>query len=65
MSTVAELFQQAQLAEAAYADFAIYPTTAKALEAEGMSTAQASEFVTHWRVVNRIKAIIKRARLTF
>jgi hypothetical protein len=55
MSTIQELFQQAQLAEAAYADFAAFPNNPKgALEDEGFSTAQATAFVSQWRVVNHI-----------
>lgn len=49
------LFQQAQLAEAAYADYSKPNTsTEQALTAEGMSTAQAADFVLHWRVIDRI-----------
>ena len=51
MNSIADLYQQAQLSEAAYADFDRYPTVAKALEAEGMSTAQADDFVTHWKII--------------
>lgn len=53
MNTIQNLFQQAQLAEAAYADFAQYPDPQTALEKEGFSTAQAADFVTHWRVVDQ------------
>jgi pimeloyl-ACP methyl ester carboxylesterase len=56
MNTIQNLFEQAQLAEAAYADFANYPTTAKALEAEGMSKKQADEFVTRWTVVDQYRS---------
>ena len=55
MSTIQELFQQAQLAEAAYADFAAFPSSVTdALKSEGFSDAQATDFVTHWKVVDHI-----------
>lgn len=55
MSTIQNLFQQAQLAEAAYADF-LKPdtTTEQALQAEGMSATQAADFATHWEVVHHL-----------
>jgi len=54
MSTIQNLFEQAQLAEAAYADFLKPNTTPEqALKAEGFSEAQAADFVTHWRVVSQ------------
>lgn len=62
MNTIQNLFQQAQLAEAAYAilwDSTLnQPITANdkvitALKAEGFSEAQAADFVTHWRVVSQ------------
>ncbi|MFA7293636.1 MAG: hypothetical protein WC023_15460, partial [Rhodocyclaceae bacterium] len=56
MSTIQYLFQQAQLAEASYANFAAFPNNPKgALEDEGFSTAQATEFVLHWRVVDHLR----------
>ncbi|MEW5967523.1 MAG: hypothetical protein AB1720_11130 [Pseudomonadota bacterium] len=59
MSTIQDLFQQAQLAEAAYANFLdtsgnLITTNAgvsTALQNDGMSEQQAAEFVKHWRVV--------------
>lgn len=43
MSTIQNLFQQAQLAEAAYANFVAFPNNPKgALEAVGMSATQAT-----------------------
>lgn len=61
MNTITSLFQQAQLAEAAYAKFIdnagnLITTDAgvkTALQNEGMSLAQAADFVTHWRVVDQ------------
>ena len=54
MSTIQDSFQQAQLAEASYADFSTPDLTVKqALQNEGMSVTQATEFVTHWRVVDQ------------
>ncbi len=54
MNTIQELFQQAQLAEAAYANF-LDPTKTRlqALQDEGMSTAQANAFLARWRVVDQ------------
>jgi hypothetical protein len=52
MSTIQELFQQAQLAEAAYADFSDpLKTKLQALEDNGFSATQATDFLTHWRYV--------------
>ncbi len=61
MSTIQELFQQAQLAEAAYANLrdsagniitdVIGAKTA--LKAEGFSEPQATEFLKQWRVVDQ------------
>ena len=55
MSTIQNLFQQAQLAEAAYADFFINGVLARddnsvkaALSVEGFSTAQATAFINDW-----------------
>ncbi|MDD5058070.1 MAG: hypothetical protein PHQ60_09360, partial [Sideroxydans sp.] len=56
MSTIQNLFQQAQLAEAAYANFQNYPTTAKALEAEGMSQTQAATFAARYQVISQYTA---------
>ena len=63
MSTIQDIYQQAQLAEAAYANFVIgsgliatRDELKTALEAEGMSTAQATEFITHWKVVDQYTA---------
>ena len=62
MSTIQDLFQQAQLAVAAYADLwddmLNQPITADfdvivALEAADMSQKQATEFVKQWRVVDQ------------
>ncbi|MBX9904846.1 MAG: putative Ig domain-containing protein [Burkholderiales bacterium] len=62
MNTIRGLFQQAQLAEAAYANFinpdtgAIYNTNAgiqDALIAEQFSPAQAASFVQNWRVASQ------------
>ena len=53
MSTIQDLFQQAQLAEAAYADFSA-PDTKKALTDSGFSVAQATAFVAEWSVVDHI-----------
>lgn len=62
MSSIQDLFQQAQLAEAAYANF-IDPLTGlpytttngikDALITEGMRDAQAAAFVAQWRVVSQ------------
>ena len=55
MSTTTSLFEQAQLAEAAYADFSDPgKTRLQALKDEGFSDAQATEFVLHWKVVSHI-----------
>ncbi|TNC96536.1 MAG: outer membrane adhesin-like protein, partial [Rhodocyclaceae bacterium] len=61
MSAMQDLFQQAQLAEAAYANFAGMNAFTPKSEIEralttgdgAFSVAQATEFVTHWRVVNQ------------
>ena len=58
--TISNLFEQAQLAEAAYADFwdiglnTVITTrddVIARLIAKGFSAAQASEFADHWKVV--------------
>ena len=57
MSTIQELFQQGQLAEAAYSDFSVYPNDAYRALTTGdgkFSATQASEFITHWQVVSHI-----------
>lgn len=55
MSTIQNLFEQAQLAEAAYADFAAHPNDPiAALKAEGMSTAQATALANEWSVVDQL-----------
>lgn len=57
MSITQNLFQQAQLAEAAYADFSkSNTTTEQALRAEGMSQSQAADFVTQWQVISQYTA---------
>ena len=60
MSTIKELFQQTQLAEAAYANLSgiaglpgTQPLTSR-LTDSGMSESQAADFVTHWRVAHHI-----------
>lgn len=54
MSTIQNLFQQAQLAEAAYADFSDPTVTTKqALQNEGMSAKQANAFLKDWREVDQ------------
>ena len=61
MSTIQNLFEQGQLAEATYTSFfdnagnLITSDSAviSALQTEGMSLAQATEFATHWRVVDQ------------
>lgn len=60
MSTIQDLFQQAQLAQAAYADFTLGLSTEAALTnpdtGAGFSNAQATAFTTHWRVVDQYTA---------
>lgn len=52
MSITISLFEQAQLAEATYANFNLFQNNPKgALEDQGFSSAQATEFLLHWRVV--------------
>lgn len=54
MSTIQDLFLQSQLAEAAYADFSSPNLTVKqALQNEGFSDQQATDFLTHWRYVDQ------------
>ena len=55
MSSVQNLFQQSQLAEAAYAKFDLFPNDPiAALKATGFSASQATEFASQWRVVDHI-----------
>jgi hypothetical protein len=57
MSTIQALFQQAQLAEAAYANFSAYIEDPKAaLIAGEFSAAQAAAFVEQWTVVHQFSA---------
>jgi len=62
VSTVTSIFEQAQLSEAAYANFWNQQTNSlitsstqvqAALEAKTFSNAQATEFVKHWKVVDQ------------
>lgn len=54
MSAIQDLFQQAQLAEAAYADFSNPNVSVEqALRNEGMSATQATAFVSNWRVISQ------------
>lgn len=59
MTTIQELFQQAQLAEAAYADFSdpnvsIIAALQNTNNGGSFTEAQATEFVKHWKVVNQV-----------
>jgi len=54
MSTIQEKFQQSQLADAAYADFAQYPDPQTALEKRGFSATQATAFVRQYRKIDQI-----------
>ncbi len=64
MNTIQDLFQQAQLTEAAYANFfndagvlATDDNSVKAaLQNEGFSTTQAAAFVAQWRVIDQYTA---------
>lgn len=64
MSSIVDLFEQTQLSEAAYTNFfdnAGNLLTANdllktALQNEGMSAAQATEFLKHWRVADQYSA---------
>ena len=54
MSTIQDLFLQSQLAEAAYADFSSPDITVQqALQNEGFSEIQATDFLTHWSYVDQ------------
>ena len=54
MSTIQDLFQQAQLSEAAYARFGAFPGEPKrALLEIRMSDAQATSLLQNWRVVSQ------------
>lgn len=57
MSTIQNLFQLAQLSEAAYADFAKFgaDTIAGLVDAK-FSAAQATDFVNHWRFIDQYTA---------
>jgi len=55
MNTIQALFQQAQLAEAACANFSNSNVTVEAaLVSSGFSFSQVADFVTHWKVVDHI-----------
>ena len=56
MNTIQNLFQQAQLAEAAYANFGGFANPKDALVDIKFSNAQATDFVAHWRVVDQYTA---------
>lgn len=64
MSTTQKLFDQAQLAEAAYGEFlgdhgellSSSDAVKAALQVEGMSTTQATAFITDWQVVDQYTA---------
>lgn len=53
MTDALRLFDLAQLAEASYADFTSSDKK-QALKDEGFSETQATEFLTHWQVVNQM-----------
>lgn len=62
MNTITQLFDQAELAEAAYADFWDETTNSlisdkedliAALKDYGFSTVQATEFLDHWKVIDQ------------
>lgn len=59
MNTIQNLFEQAQLAEAAYANFSVANVSTKdALQdtnnGGNFSSAQATAFVAQWTVVNQL-----------
>ena len=54
MSTIQSLFQQAQLAEAAYANFGAFANPVDALTNIDFSPAQATAFVTDWEVADHV-----------
>jgi len=54
MSTIQNLFQQAQLAEAAYAKFSSFANPKDALIDIKFSDVQASDFVNNWRVADQL-----------
>ena len=55
MSIAINLFQQAQLAEAAYADFSVSTiSTKQALINAKFSDAQATAFIATWQVIDHI-----------
>ncbi len=57
MNTIQNLFQQAELAEATYADFSLARPVKVALTdtatGGGFSASQADDFIKHWRVVSQ------------
>ena len=54
MNTITSIFEQAQLAEAAYADFNDpLKSDLQVLQDNGFSLSQAAEFVQNWRVVHQ------------
>ena len=62
MNTITQVFDQAELAEAAYADFWDETTNSlitskiklqEALESYGFSTTQAADFLDHWKVIDQ------------
>ena len=58
MISIQDLFQQAQLAEAAYANFSNPDISVRqALINEGMSGSQATAFLQNWRVVSQFTEI--------
>ncbi|MDZ4200890.1 MAG: hypothetical protein U1C96_01940 [Gallionella sp.] len=55
MSTIQDMFQQAQLAEAAYADFGGFANPKDALIDIKFSDAQTDVFLKNWRVADQRK----------
>ena len=62
MNTITQLFDQAELAEAAYANFWDKTTNSiildkenvqAALKNQGFSTKQAADFLTHWKIIDQ------------
>ncbi len=56
MTDFKNLFEQAQMAEAAYANFLAIPDPKDALIAKGFSVSQATTFVSQWSVVHQYTA---------
>ena len=57
MNSLEDLFQKAQLSEAAYSSFSAYSGDPQAaLMAEGFSEAQAAAFVDQWIIVDQYTA---------